>query len=72
MCERARRPLAHDEMRFDSRAVHHLQQTHTEDRSGGAGDADYESRSLHASLHFATKKAGHDMRPASKICVICG
>lgn len=44
MRERARRPLAHDEMCFDTRAVQHLQYAHTEDRSGRTGDADDKPR----------------------------
>src|SRR5215211_8744312 len=43
MRERARRPLAHDQMCFDARTVQHLQEPHTEDRSGGAGYTHYES-----------------------------
>jgi hypothetical protein len=46
MRERACRPLAHDQMCFHSRPVQHLQQSHTEDRSGRASDADNETRWL--------------------------
>lgn len=43
MSERARRPLAYDEMCLHSRPVQHLQQSHTKDRSGRASDADDEA-----------------------------
>src|SRR5689334_7266180 len=38
--ERARGPLANDEMSLDARAVQHLQQAHAEDRSSRAGYTD--------------------------------
>ncbi len=44
MRERARRPLAHDEMCLHPRSMQHLQQSHAKDRPRGARDADYESR----------------------------
>src|SRR5215213_938511 len=44
MRECARRPLTHDEMRLYTRAVHHLQYAHPEDRSSRAGDTDDEPR----------------------------
>src|SRR5262245_34679078 len=37
-------PLAHHQMRLDSRTVQHLQQPDSENGSGGAGDAHYQSR----------------------------
>jgi hypothetical protein len=46
MRERARRPLTHDKMCFNTRTVQHLQQPNTEDRSGGASDTDDETRGL--------------------------
>jgi hypothetical protein len=58
MRERARAPLAHDEMRFDTGAVQHLEETNAEDRSGSSSDPYYESRWVHECGHFATKKAG--------------
>src|ERR1044071_7513672 len=60
MREGARRPLADDEMRFDARAVEHLEQADAEDGSGGAGDADDEACGLglfHAET-FSTKPEG--------------
>ena len=59
MRQRACRPLANDQMRFHSRPVQHLQQSHTEDRSGCASDADDEAcglRLFHA-RYFSHKKA---------------
>lgn len=46
MCESARRPLTHDQVRFDPRAVQHLQNADAEDGSSRAGNADDESRGL--------------------------
>ena len=43
MRERACRPLAHDQMRLDSRPMQHLKEPHTEDRSRGARDTDDEA-----------------------------
>ena len=38
--ERARRPAAHDEVRFDAGAAQPLQQSHPENGAARAGDAD--------------------------------
>src|SRR6185295_7440071 len=46
MCERARRPLTHDEMRLDTRPMQHLQKSHTKDRSSRPGDPYNEPRGL--------------------------
>lgn len=55
MRERARRPLAHHQMRLHSRPMQHLQQAHTKDRSRGPRDADDEASGfcqLHCGLIF--------------------
>ena len=50
MRERARRPLAHDEMRLNTRSVQHLQDAHAEDRPSRASNTDNEPLRFH-SLH---------------------
>jgi len=47
MCERPRRPLAYDQMRFDPRPMQHLQNAHAEDRSSRASNTDNESLRFH-------------------------
>lgn len=57
MGEGACRPLADDEVRFDARAVEHLEYADAEDGSGSAGDTDNEASGLrlfHAET-FSTK-----------------
>ena len=46
MRERARRPLADDEMCFDTRPVQHLQYANAEDGAGSASNTDDEPRRL--------------------------
>ena len=57
MSERARRLLADNEMRLDSRTVQHLKQPNAKHSSSRTGDTNYEPRrGIHVCVHFATKR----------------